>query len=159
MNNDNLNQRLTILANFGVLIGIIFLIIEIRQTSTQIEQNTAAIGGEAFFQINEISSASKIIIAQDAELAELVMRGNEDPESLTELERARYINWTRARFNFLEAYWVYHEKGLITDRDSAGMKGSICGTFVVKGTRWSWQKHPDSYTAGFVEDVENLCFQ
>ena len=159
MNNQKLNQWLTTLANFGVVVGIIFLIVEIRQTSMQIEQNTAAISGQAFFQLSESSSSTKMAFVQDAELAELVMRGNEDPESLTELERARFINWTRVRFNFLESYWLYYRKGLIDDRDSAGMKDSICDTFAEKGSRWSWQNHLGNYTAGFVEDVENLCFQ
>ena len=159
MNNDKLNQWLATLANFGVVIGIIFLVVEIRQTSVQIEQKTAAISGQAFFQLNENSSISKIALAQDAELADLVVRGNKDPESLTEIERARYIDWTRARFNFLEAYWVYRMKGLIDDRDSAGMQGSICDTFAVDGFRWSWKNHLGNYTAGFVEDVERMCFR
>ena len=159
MSNVKLNQWLTTLANFGVVIGIIFLVIEIRQTSVQIEQNTAAISGQAFFQLSESSSVSKIALAQDAGLAELVVRGNEDPGSLTEIDHKRYIDWTRARFNFLEAYWVYRRKGLIDDHDSAGMLGSICDTFAVKGFRWSWQDHPGNYTAGFVEDVNKMCFQ
>lgn len=136
----------------AVVLGLVFVGLELKQ-------NTAAISGQAFFQLNEHSSASKITFAQDAELADLVMRGNDDPESLTDLERARYINWTRARFNFLEAYWVYRKKGLIDDSDSAGMQGSICETFAVKGPRWSWQNHLGNYTAGFVEDVERMCFQ
>ena len=65
----------------------------------------------------------------------------------------------RARFNFLEAYWLYRAKGLIDDRDAAGMTGSICDTFAVKGSRWVWWNHLGNHTDGFVEDVENLCFQ
>ena len=132
---------------------------EIRHTFFHDNAEIAGVSGQAFFQLSENSSVSKIAFAQDAELAELVVRGNEDPESLTEIERARYIDWTRARFNFLEAYWVYRKKGLIDDRDSAGMQGSICDTFAVKGFRWSWQNHLGNYTVGFVEDVEKLCFQ
>ncbi len=159
MNDEKLNQRLTILANFGVIVGIIFLVVEIRQTSNQIEQNTAALSAQTIFQINESSNASKRAFAQDAELAELLMRGDEDPESLTELERARFINWTRARFAFLEAYWLYQRKGLIDDRDASGLRGWICETFSVKGARWVWQNHLGNYTDGFVEDVESWCFQ
>ena len=159
MNNEKLNQRLTILANFGVIVGIVFLVVEIRQTSKQIEQNTAALSAQTFFQINESSNGAKLIFAQDAELAELLMRGNKDPESLTELERERFIQWTRARLAFLEAYWFSHRKGLIDDREASGMRGSICETLTVTGARWVWQNHLGNYTDGFVEDVENLCFQ
>jgi len=159
MNNEKLNQWLTTLANFGVIVGIIFLVVEIRQTSRQIEQNTVALGAQTIFQINESSNGARRAIAQDAELAELLMKGNEDPEALTALERERFIQWTRARLAFLEAYWLYRSKGLIDDRDAAGMQGSICGTLTVKGVRWVWQNHPGNYTDGFVEDVEKLCFQ
>ena len=159
MNNEKLNQWLTTLANFGVIVGIIFLVVEIRQTSRQIEQNTAALSAQTIFQLNQSAGVAKRAIAQDVELAELLMRGDEDPESLTELEQARFISWKRARFDALEAYWVFHRKGLISDRDASGLRGSICGTFAVKGSRWVWQNHLGNYTAGFVKSVENLCFQ
>jgi len=159
MNNEKLNQWLTTLANFGVIVGIVFLVVEIRQTSDQIEQNTAALSAQVIFQLNEISITTKQAVAQDAEIAELLIRGYEDPESLTELERARFISWMRARFDFLESYWLYRSKDLIDDRDAAGMKGSICDTFAATGSRWAWQNHRGNYTYGFVEDVENLCFR
>lgn len=136
----------------AVVLSLVFVGLELRQ-------NTAATSGQVFFQLNEHSSATKMTIAQDPELASLVTRGNDDPESLTELEQARYIEWTRARFNFLEAYWVYRKKGLIDDSDSAGMQGSICDTFAVNGTRWTWRNHLGNYTEGFVDDVEKMCFQ
>jgi hypothetical protein len=159
MDSVKLNQWLTTLANFGVIVGIVFLVLEIRQTSMQIEQNTAALSAQTIFQVNEYTGVAKRAIAQDVDLAELLMRGDEDPESLTELEQARFISWKRARFDGLEAYWVFHRKGLIDDRDASGLRGSICGTFAVKGSRWVWQNHLGNYTAGFVESVENLCFQ
>ena len=159
MDSVKLNQWLTTLANFGVIVGIIFLVIEIRQTSRQIEQNTTALSAQTIFQINESSNAAKRQVAQDAELADLLMRGNKEPESLTELERERFIQWTRARLAFLEAYWLYRRKGLIDDRDASGLQGSICETLAENGARWVWQNHPGNYTDGFVEDVENSCFQ
>lgn len=54
MNNEKLNQWLTTLANFGVIVGNVFLVVEIRQTSDQIEQNTAALSAQVIFQLNEI---------------------------------------------------------------------------------------------------------
>jgi len=159
MDSVKLNQWLTTLANFGVIVGIVFLVFEIRQTSMQIEKNTAAFSAQTIFQLNQSAGVAKRAIAQDAELAELLMRGDEDPESLTELEQVRFISWKRARFDDLEAYWLFHRKGLIDDRDASGLRGSICRTFAVKGSRWVWQNHPGNYTAGFVESVENLCFQ
>ena len=39
MDLDKLNKWLTLLANFGVVAGLIFLVIEIRQNQTLLEQN------------------------------------------------------------------------------------------------------------------------
>ena len=39
VNLDRLNQWLTLLANFGVVAGIVFLAVEIRQNQALLEQN------------------------------------------------------------------------------------------------------------------------
>lgn len=157
MNNDKINQWLTTIANFGVIVGIVFLVIEVRQTSTQIEQNTAALSAQTFWQIIDSSNALRQEFATDPELAQLILSGNKDPLVLTELERERYIQWTRTQLSFLEAYWISYEKGLLDDRDAAGMRGSVCERFEADGVLWVWRNRPGNYAGGFVEVVENLC--
>ncbi|MDX1405318.1 MAG: hypothetical protein R3192_12305 [Woeseiaceae bacterium] len=78
MNNDKINQWLTTIANFGVIIGIIFLVIEIRQTSTQIEQNTVVLQAQTLESTVEVNAVI-------AEHSEIWLKGSND-EPLTNAE-------------------------------------------------------------------------
>ena len=78
MNNDKINQWLTTIANFGVIVGIIFLVIEIRQTSTQIEQNTVVLQAQTLDSTVEVNAAV-------AEHSEIWLKGHND-EPLTDAE-------------------------------------------------------------------------
>jgi len=159
LNYERINQWLTTVANFGVIAGIMFLVIEVRQTSTQIEQNTTAQSAQTFWQIINSSNAFRQELAVDAELARLVFSGNQDPLALSDVDRERYVQWTRTQLSFLEAYWLSYEKGLLDDRDAAGMRGSICERFEANGVVWVWKNRPGNYADGFGEVVEDLCLK
>ena len=135
----------------AVLLGLVFVGLELRQ-------NTAALSAQAIFQINDSSNESHRALAQDPILAELVYKGYEDPESLSDLERRMFIRWMQVRFNLAESAWLYHEKGLIDQGEFAGVKGSMCERLSKKGPRWFWENTSGFYAEGFVEDVNQWCF-
>jgi hypothetical protein len=78
LNNDKINQWLTTIANFGVIVGIVFLVIEIRQTSTQIEQNTVVLQAQTLESTVEVN-------AMIAEHSDIWLKGSND-EDLTNAE-------------------------------------------------------------------------
>ena len=135
----------------AVLLGLIFVGLELRQ-------NTTALSAQAIFQLNDSANEAHRSLAQDPVLSELVYKGNEDPESLTDDERRRFTSWLRAVFNIHESAWIYHRKGLIQESDFAGWKGSTCNVLSSDGARWFWANNIGSYADGFVEDVEKWCF-
>ena len=134
----------------AVLLGLIFVGFELNQ-------NTAAVSAQAIFQLNESANVGLLAIAQDPALAELVDKGNEDPELLSDIERQMFIGWMRVRLNGLEAGWFYHKKGLIDDSDMAGVKGATCETLSLKGARWFWDNDFGNHADGFVEGAEKWC--
>ena len=78
LNNDKINQWLTTIANFGVIVGIVVLVIEIRQTSTQIEQNTVVLQAQTLESTVEVNAVI-------AEHSEIWLKGSND-EDLTSAE-------------------------------------------------------------------------
>ena len=95
LNNDKINQWLTTIANFGVIIGIVFLVIEMRQTSTQIEQNTVVLQAQTLESTVEVNAVI-------AEHSEIWLKGSKD-EGLTDAELvvlARLVDslYRRARY-------------------------------------------------------------
>ena len=83
MNLDRLNQWLILAANLGVLTGIIFLSIEIRQ-------NTLAIRGTAIQTAAALSREQMFVIAQNTELSRIAVMANDPAYDLTPVEAFRF---------------------------------------------------------------------
>ena len=141
------------------LTGVVAIFLGLVFVGLELSQNTAVASAQAIFQLNNSSNGNHILIAQDPVLAELVNKGYEDPESLSDIERRMFVRWMRVRFNLMEASWLYYEKGLVDEGDFAGIRGSICETMSLKGARWFWDNGIGNYADGFVEDVNNWCVQ
>jgi hypothetical protein len=79
----DLGQAVTILANVGVLAGIVFLGIEIRDTNTQPQIATVQ-------DVTDQLAGWKEFIAADGELSEIYARGMADFDQLSPLEHTRF---------------------------------------------------------------------
>jgi len=76
MNSDGLNQWLTLAANFGVLVGIVFLALEIRQNTDHLAlQLEFAVPTQKIFEINRD--------LMDPSVAKILAKSIETPAELT----------------------------------------------------------------------------
>ena len=93
MDSDRLNRWLTLVANIGVLIGIILLLVELAQNREMMRAQTRH---DMAMGIVEMQHAA----AEDEQLAD-IMRRSLAGEELTPTERFRH----RLRLNALLRYW------------------------------------------------------
>ena len=99
MDTGKLNSWLTLLANVGVLVGIFFLAIELRQNNELME-------AEARFNRVSVAKEAYNIQSTNRELAEIVVKARNN-EPLTEVEMYRF---TSATMRFLiNMEWMYRE--------------------------------------------------
>ena len=96
MDFDRSNKILTLLANFGVVAGLIFLAVEIRQNQVVLEQNQDLMQRQ--FQIEAVDSHQSIsdltdkvrmLIASDSDLARIWISGL-NGDAMPEIEQARF---------------------------------------------------------------------
>ena len=104
MDLDKLNKWLTLLANFGVVAGLIFLAIEIRQNQTLLEQNQQTILRDQELQILSATQSEvemfndlRAQIYLDEELAKLWLEGRSG-EFDSGVEEYRYHSLCSAWF-------------------------------------------------------------
>lgn len=95
MNRERLNGWLTLLANLGVLGGLVFVGLEIRQ-------NTSQLRADASNSITAMVNELNVSLYGDPEFAEVVLRGEADRTSLTVLERSRFDLYQFSRLNIAE---------------------------------------------------------
>lgn len=105
MNTEALNRWLSLGANLGVLVGIIFLAIEIRQntdmTRAQITQSRA----EVSIAMTEMTISSEYLPAIRAKI--------DNSETLTQEQAIPYQDWLRAIFRSQDNNIQQYKQGLL----------------------------------------------
>ncbi len=92
METDKVNRWLTLATNLAVVLGIGFLVIEVQQ-------NTAAIRGQASIAVNDSLASLDRAIYADAEFTDIWLRGRESLDKLDPVERERFTKFVRERLN------------------------------------------------------------
>ena len=147
MNLDRLNQWLILVANLGVLVGIVFLSIEIRQ-------NTTAVRGAAIQTAATLSREQMFVIAQDAELSRIVVLGSASPANLDPVEAFRLSYLIRSFWVGMQANYRQWVLGILPEEEWAYYGRTICMNYGVPGVHARWQAERQLFIPEFVEVVE-----
>lgn len=116
MNTDKLNRWLALGANFGVLIGLILLVYEVRQNSALMRAQISMERTNTNMQILADFANGGDLIPIDVKLAEQVdgFPGSLGWSSiLTAEEKRRYEFWMYVRLTELNNDWFQCEEGLV----------------------------------------------
>ncbi len=146
---DSLNKWLSVFANLGVLVGILFLAYEIQQNTTATNLETTSNFQNGFHAI-------ELMIASDAEFAALLSKGrNGDSISDAEFVRLQALNSTVLRS------W---QTNLAQFRAGALDADTWTGTQALmaqrlredQGLAAHWQENQSQFSKGFNSLVEPL---
>ncbi len=92
MEADKINRWLTLATNLAAVLGISFLVIGVQQ-------NTAAIRGQASIAVNDSLASLDRAIYADAEFTDIWIRGRESLDNLDPVERERFVKFVLERLN------------------------------------------------------------
>jgi hypothetical protein len=92
----------------AVLVGLIFVGIELRQ-------NTAAVRATTSQSLAEQSNHLNSQLAMNAEFAALYLRASENLDDLTVVNRLRYLSYITSEFNIWEQAFYNHVDGTLND--------------------------------------------
>ena len=109
MKAQDINQWLTLAANFGVLIGIILLIVELHQNSTMMRAQTRYEVSQGIVDLLSLS-------ANNEQLASLLRRADSG-EPLTPDESLQFRHRTYALFRYLENLYYQYRQGLFDESE------------------------------------------
>ena len=146
MNRSDLGQAIGILANLGVVAGIVFLAIEIGQ-------NNAELSSQSRFNYYQTRFGLNAMVAQDGELADVLSRAIAGEElARGEAVQARQV--TELVFGMWEYEFGEFEAGNISadDFNVAGKRRTFggLGEFGVAG----WERYRSAAPQGFVAYVD-----
>ena len=113
MNLEKLNKLLILFANFGVLVGIIFLALEIQQNTTMMRASTRD-------SMTQQLTEWQLAIATDPETAQLYQKGNTEGFGGLERTQAENISYgliANSIFRIWENEFYQYRLGLFDDHE------------------------------------------
>ncbi len=118
MNVDSTNRWLTLIANVGVIVGLIFLALEIRQ-------NTEVARSAVDLEITVMGTDFHMRVAENPALARAYYIGLRDPDSLTEDERMQLEYLIPAVFLLMEGAHKQYVRGFLPEDGWTPYEGLI----------------------------------
>ena len=146
MKKIDLGQAITILANIGVIAGIIFLAFELRQNNNMLESQA-----RANLDANRVSMQQNLV--EDAGgIAELVYKARTG-QQLTDVEEWRLNVRRSMMLHSFESMYMEVERGPLQESDIA--VGQWIGSFASDpGMRISWNAVKDNMDSDFAQFLE-----
>jgi hypothetical protein len=149
MKKIDVGQTISILANIGVIAGIVFLAFELRQNT--VATQLIAAGSSAAY-IRDMNN----LVAENGELAEILVK-RRTGNSLTEAENLRLATFLSSTFIGWQAIHEQHEEGLLSDElwrvHREGMRTVLQGNPYVQEV---WARQSDRFSVEFRELIQRL---
>ena len=152
MNSDNAKLAVEAGGAIAVLIGLVFVGLELRQ-------NTAAVEAATFQALTDVSSDYILSIAADPELNRIVTTGHVDPAALNEQEYARYFMVNRSFWVRMQNVYSQWQRGTLNNEDWLLYERVICrlgeGLNSSQGLIQTFDEHRDILTSEFRQFVDH----
>jgi hypothetical protein len=150
MTSDRLNWFLTIAANVGVVLGLGFLALELRQ-STLATQATLHLDLVAYGREN-----AELLLSDEA-LADIIFRGERDPAALSPLEKQKFHLFTSWRMAVWETAFLNNDSGVVDARYWTGFDAWY--SKIAKsgpGYQYWWDESRHGFDIRFQEHVDRV---
>jgi hypothetical protein len=110
MNIDKINSWLAITANFGVILGLVFLGVEVSQS------NRATVASTYQARISEIETSYQNAALSDYLPAIYDKIDNDGIDSISNTELRRIRDWETARIYRMQGQYYQYQQGYLDDR-------------------------------------------
>jgi len=141
----------------GVIVTLIYLAYQIRQNTTQLQQNIITAQAAAVNASNITLRENRQSIFESSEMADIFIRGNEGPLNLDEIELLRYRlvmqNVTEA---MLDIYTQTAVTGFSPETWATQGVTLVERILGATGGSWFWDSYADNYPKSFRSEVDQI---
>ena len=147
---NKLNERLTLIANISVVLGIIFLAVELQQ-------NTQAVQAQTRDSISEKQMDYTLQISGNRDLADVYQRGNNvGLEGLEQPEQTMYRLTVAAIFREFENSFYQYERGLFTEEEFLARTQFWRDRMRTRGYRSYWDALRQTFAPSFRAEIDRI---
>ena len=124
------------LAALAEVIGAIAVVVSLVYVGYQVKQNTSAIRTQVHESVVGHVLEAEGALLHNADLAEVIVKSNSAPESLTPVERLRAETYYTHEFVNWESAYLHHKQGFVAD---------------AVWKRWDLSHRPDNESPGYFD--------
>lgn len=139
----------------GQIVGAIAVVATLLYLSRDIRDNSRSLAVSALRDTTEQWNHWGALVAQSADLAEIVERGNKSFSDLTGAEALRYGAYVQSFFDIAESF-----RRLIRDykigRDLSVLEAIVTRRLALPGFAKWWQENTQDYDPAFVSWIEEI---
>jgi len=156
MNIQDLSAIAQIIGAVSVVVSLVYLAIQIRQNTKQVEDHTRAVRAAALHASLSYGLDTRISVFTSEEVASIYARGLEDPGSLDKIEVLRFrLMMASIVDTFLNMYSQTKMSGFSPDTWVA-QANSARRVLRTNGGRWFWGVYGSEYNESFKEEIDTL---
>ena len=147
------------LANIAEVFGMILVGITLIFLTVQVRQNTKALKSSAASAAHEqVGTQLYRPLATDEALADIFVRGLDDPSSLSAVETARFFAfWSNAIFTMQNWYYQWRQ-GALDEAFWSSWSNIMADNYPMPGFRLFWEQRNYLYAEEFVSYCEKEIF-
>ncbi len=139
-------KSVAIIANLGVIVGLVFVALEVRHARTATELQRIADVQSGWFALNDP-------IVRDTEFTRIYITGLYKPDSLSTIEAAQFSMYLRMFVTQVTRIWQQHELGLISEEEYRGAVAVMTALMETPGGR-KYRENEPTFDEYWLEDME-----
>ncbi len=144
------------LAEWAEIIGGAVVVISLAYVGYQVKQNTKAIEADTLNSV--VSGLNDLFtIPMDREIAELMVRAKNDPDSFTDSDNEQFLGvWAKHAATY-EMAWIHKESGLLPKEYWETMIVHQCLIYGSPVGTALWFKWQEGLTTGYWDEITRRC--
>lgn len=152
-----MKQKLQEYALVAEIVGAVAIVLSLIFVGTELQRNTSTVRGATFQSVSDSITEFTLSLATTPGLAELYVRGLNNPNELSTEESIRFNMLITTIGRRIESAYIQKESGLLLDSQWAGFR-SVCKGALRSEGAISWlEQNPTNYSPEFTEYLRNDC--
>jgi len=149
-------MSLSDIASIGSLVSGVAVLVSLIYLSLQMKQNTKHT--RALIHQGRTEGIADWLneLASDPTLMEIYLRGTAGDQTMSDVEAARFVVVSTARFYSFEDQFYQHSEGLLSEARYAGLVTAAKGSLRYPGSRTTWLLMRGSFESGFQGFMDNI---
>ncbi|MCB1669673.1 MAG: hypothetical protein H7A04_17875 [Pseudomonadales bacterium] len=155
MNWDAIGAVGEIVGALGVVASLFYVAYQVRQNTIQGRFNTDAVNTANAEALSNVGNGLRMKLAENEALADLFIKGQDDPGSLTKSETIRFRAFLSAILHSSQVAFEAYLRGINKSQWDAS-KVVVCRVLSTPGGQWLWDEFSDDFTEEFRNEVNRL---